>query len=244
MMWNAVALWAWDIVMDNCAICRNHIMEVCIECQASGMAEDCNVAWGVCSHAFHFHCISRWLKTRQVCPLDNREWEFQNGIGMKTVEFIGTILAFSPREYDKPLRKKPSQMHSAGNQTPTFPCPGEQTRRACLSSNLPAEFLLFPTSFLSSAVHLITHSSHDVQFLVDAPTTLCGTPSMAIFSVVCHLPPGNDICQLSVSTKEAMGLLYKLSHGVNTLGENKPQVTQPRFKAQSTHPQLSMLLQE
>nr|CAD7256024.1 unnamed protein product [Timema shepardi] len=38
-----------NIVMDNCAICRNHIMEVCIECQASGMAEDCNVAWGVCS---------------------------------------------------------------------------------------------------------------------------------------------------------------------------------------------------
>merc|ERR1711972_936772 len=23
--WNAVALWAWDIVVDNCAICRNHI---------------------------------------------------------------------------------------------------------------------------------------------------------------------------------------------------------------------------
>eukprot|EP00400_MALV-I_sp_L67-5_P000772 gene772-523_t len=25
--WNAVALWAWDIVVDNCAICRNHIMD-------------------------------------------------------------------------------------------------------------------------------------------------------------------------------------------------------------------------
>ena len=33
--WNAVALWAWDIVVDNCAICRNHIMDLCIECQAN-----------------------------------------------------------------------------------------------------------------------------------------------------------------------------------------------------------------
>ena len=33
--WNAVALWAWDIVVDNCAICRNHIMDLCIECQVN-----------------------------------------------------------------------------------------------------------------------------------------------------------------------------------------------------------------
>ena len=38
--WNAVALWAWDIVVDNCAICRNHIMELCIECQVSPVGPD------------------------------------------------------------------------------------------------------------------------------------------------------------------------------------------------------------
>ncbi|KAL3532700.1 hypothetical protein ACH5RR_006221 [Cinchona calisaya] len=65
--WNAVALWAWDIVVDNCAICRNHIMDLCIECQAnqaSATSEECTVAWGMSlfwNSAVSFKMISSHL---------------------------------------------------------------------------------------------------------------------------------------------------------------------------------------
>ena len=69
-----------DIDVENCAICRNHIYEPCIDCQANlvaNAADECETAWGVCNHAFHFHCISRWIKQRPVCPLCQKEWDFQ-----------------------------------------------------------------------------------------------------------------------------------------------------------------------
>ena len=76
--WNAVTFWSWDICTDTCAICRNKLYEPSIEAQANpGLADDAgySIAWGCCGHVFHLDCISRWLKTRSVCPLCNREWE-------------------------------------------------------------------------------------------------------------------------------------------------------------------------
>ena len=50
--WSACAGWSWDIgINSTCAICRNEVMELCIECQASYGAscnEQCTLAWGGC----------------------------------------------------------------------------------------------------------------------------------------------------------------------------------------------------
>ena len=80
--YSGVATWSWDIEIDTCAICRNSLQDICIECQANITnsalpSQRCNIAWGVCNHAFHFHCITRWLQRRNTCPLDNTDWDLQ-----------------------------------------------------------------------------------------------------------------------------------------------------------------------
>lgn len=74
---NAVGKWAYNTTTDNCAICRNHLSDRCIECYASVCDETdaCTVMWGNCNHTFHTHCVTKWIKTRPVCPLCNVVWE-------------------------------------------------------------------------------------------------------------------------------------------------------------------------
>jgi hypothetical protein len=64
--------------MQNCAICKNQLMEPSIDHQSNPSTSDIaglTVAKGCCGHGFHLDCIQRWCKTRQTCPLCNREWD-------------------------------------------------------------------------------------------------------------------------------------------------------------------------
>tara|TARA_B100001121_G_C18125171_1_gene360834 strand:- start:33 stop:368 length:336 start_codon:yes stop_codon:yes gene_type:complete len=74
---NPVAYWNWDICVENCAICRNSIHEPSISYSADHSDEDgIMAAFGTCGHVFHLDCIKSWIRTRNVCPLCNHDWNY------------------------------------------------------------------------------------------------------------------------------------------------------------------------
>mmetsp|Transcript_29249 Transcript_29249/g.73595 ORF Transcript_29249/g.73595 Transcript_29249/m.73595 type:complete len:139 (-) Transcript_29249:196-612(-) len=82
--WSGVAVWQWSGIQEECAICKCSLTSVCIECEANQAiavqdtdSTECSISWGECQHAFHHHCITRWLETAlQTCPLDQAPWRF------------------------------------------------------------------------------------------------------------------------------------------------------------------------
>eukprot|EP01122_Echinamoeba_exundans_P004866 TRINITY_DN15081_c0_g1_i1.p1 TRINITY_DN15081_c0_g1~~TRINITY_DN15081_c0_g1_i1.p1 ORF type:complete len:106 (+),score=6.53 TRINITY_DN15081_c0_g1_i1:26-319(+) len=75
--WHAVAAWKWDVNDDCCGICRMPFDGFCVDCKMPG--DDCPPVWGACTHAFHMHCIYKWLQSKQNqhCPMCRQEWQFK-----------------------------------------------------------------------------------------------------------------------------------------------------------------------
>ncbi|KAL4325350.1 hypothetical protein GQ457_11G019000 [Hibiscus cannabinus] len=77
-VWHAVASWTWDAQDETCGICRMAFDGCCSDCKLPG--DDCPLIWGACNHAFHLHCILKWVnsQTSQAhCPMCRREWQFK-----------------------------------------------------------------------------------------------------------------------------------------------------------------------
>ncbi|KAL2513912.1 Anaphase-promoting complex subunit 11 [Forsythia ovata] len=76
--WHAVASWTWDAQDETCGICRMAFDGCCPDCKLP--RDDCPIIWGACSHAFHLHCILKWVNSQSPqahCPMCRREWQFK-----------------------------------------------------------------------------------------------------------------------------------------------------------------------
>lgn len=62
--WVSVGLWEWDVVVDTCAICQSHIMDMCNLCEyeeQGDVIKDCPIAWGECNVSYQFSLICSML---------------------------------------------------------------------------------------------------------------------------------------------------------------------------------------
>lgn len=63
--------WHWSVPDDElCGICRISFDGTCPNCLYPG--DSCPLTIGTCHHAFHLHCIEKWLQqssSRGLCPM-------------------------------------------------------------------------------------------------------------------------------------------------------------------------------
>ncbi|EGT52130.1 CBN-APC-11 protein [Caenorhabditis brenneri] len=65
---------------DTCGICRMEFESACNMCKFPG--DDCPLVVGTCRHAFHRHCIEKWIaaptnQPKAQCPLCRQDWQIQ-----------------------------------------------------------------------------------------------------------------------------------------------------------------------
>ncbi|GMP39757.1 hypothetical protein CsSME_00010467 [Camellia sinensis var. sinensis] len=75
--WHSVASWTWGAQDETCGICRTAFDGCCPDCKFPG--DDCPLIWGACNHAFHLHCILKWVNSQTPqaqCPMCRGEWQY------------------------------------------------------------------------------------------------------------------------------------------------------------------------
>jgi RING-box protein 1 len=100
---NLRGTWNLDTINDECPICRNSVLETCVECSAATSQTQCISIMGECSHIYHLHCIDKWTKTKNVCPLDNKKWEYKRP--QKSIEQSKTCLNCLTPDLDVPIQE-------------------------------------------------------------------------------------------------------------------------------------------
>lgn len=68
--WNPVAIWKFKSSGDDCVICKEKMVSLCIECSTNQTKDSkCDVSRANCGHSFHKHCIDKWLTSATNCPI-------------------------------------------------------------------------------------------------------------------------------------------------------------------------------
>lgn len=77
---------------DTCPICRENLSNCCKTCKKENKCfikditinnstnifkayTTCPIDKGTCEHIYHSHCINKWRRKRDICPLDNMFWD-------------------------------------------------------------------------------------------------------------------------------------------------------------------------
>lgn len=77
-----VGVWVWPNLSDAedvCGICRAEFETPCPICWKPGAS--CPPVTGACSHAFHKHCIEKWVSTyssEHTCPMCRQVFHVKN----------------------------------------------------------------------------------------------------------------------------------------------------------------------